>query len=253
MAGYEAPPGPYAGFQPSVQPIGLEMHQQPGYPLYDNGPGYPNPPSHDIYRPTNEYASYPNPSTPSYHHHGDSDSDNLPPVGFEGISKHQDPETATASGVKILEKSRESPVPPPDYNRPLEKDSHRVPLTSDVEMNSGEFMACENQMGKSMTFNVARTRGKDSDTLFFKDGKRRVDYILAYEIDTTKDREWQQKREEKRLTFEQNLERANLILEAEGIETSSNGKTAFIKIHAPWKVLIQGAEEMLMKMPIREN
>ena len=34
-------------------------------------------------------------------------------------------------------------------------------------------------------------------------------------------------------------------------QKSSNGKTAFIKIHAPWKVLIQGAEEMLMKMPIR--
>ena len=45
-----------------------------------------------------------------------------------------------------------------------------------------------------------------------------IDYILAYEIDTTKDREWQQKREEKRITFEQNLERANLELEAEGIE-----------------------------------
>ena len=45
-----------------------------------------------------------------------------------------------------------------------------------------------------------------------------IDYILAYEIDTTKDGEWQQKREEKRITFEQNLERANLELEAEGIE-----------------------------------
>ena len=45
-----------------------------------------------------------------------------------------------------------------------------------------------------------------------------VHYILAYEIDTTKDREWQQKREEKRLEFEANLERENLELEAGGIE-----------------------------------
>ena len=135
MAGYGPPPGPYVGFQPSVQPIGFELHQQPGHPPYDNGPGYPNPPSQDIYRPTtNEYASYPNPANPSYHHHGGDDSDNLPPVGFEGISMRQDPDVATASGVKIHEKSKESPVPPPDYNQPLERASHRVPSTSDVEL-----------------------------------------------------------------------------------------------------------------------
>ena len=52
-----------------------------------------------------------------------------------------------------------------------------------------------------------------------------LDYILAYEIDTTKDREWQQKREEKRITFEANLERENLELEAEGIEV----QVCFIK------------------------
>lgn len=34
-------------------------------------------------------------------------------------------------------------------------------------------------------------------------------------------------------------------------QNSSNGKTAYIKIHAPWKVLTRGAEEMLMKMPIK--
>lgn len=135
MAGYGPPPGPYVGFQPSVQPIGFELHQQPDYPPHNNGPGYPPP--QDIYRPTtNEYASYPNPAVPSYHHHGDGNSDNLPPVGFEGISKRQDPDTATASGVKLLEKTRESPVPPSDYNQPFEDDSHRVPLTTDVEVGA---------------------------------------------------------------------------------------------------------------------
>ena len=44
------------------------------------------------------------------------------------------------------------------------------------------------------------------------------DYILAYEIEFDKDAEWQQKREEKRREFEGNLEKANLELEAEGIE-----------------------------------
>lgn len=55
---------------------------------------------------------------------------------------------------------------------------------------------------------------------------RFLDYILAYEIDTTKDREWQQKREEKRIAFEANLERENLELEAEGIEVCD-----WLKLH----------------------
>lgn len=45
-----------------------------------------------------------------------------------------------------------------------------------------------------------------------------TDYILAYEVDNDKDAEWQRKREEKRREFEANLEKANLELEAEGIE-----------------------------------
>ena len=117
MAGYGPPPGPYAGFQPNVQPIGFEMHHQ-GYPPRDNRPGYPPPPPQDMYHPTrNEYNSYANPSpaiptptTPSYHKHGDENGDNLPPVGFEGISTPKDPDTATTSGVKLSD--RESPVPP---------------------------------------------------------------------------------------------------------------------------------------------
>ena len=49
-----------------------------------------------------------------------------------------------------------------------------------------------------------------------------LDYILAYEIDTGKDEDWQQKREEKRREFEANLEKAHLELEAEGIEVRKN-------------------------------
>ena len=35
------------------------------------------------------------------------------------------------------------------------------------------------------------------------------------------------------------------------LQSSHNGKTAFVKVHAPWKVLTRMAEEMLMKMPIK--
>lgn len=226
MAGYGQPPGPYPGFQPSAQPIGFEM-QQPAYPPRDNSLGYPPPPSQDIYQPhTNDYNSFNNQqvTVPSYHHHGYESRDNLPPVGFEGVGKPKDQDAATASGVKLDDREARSSET---------SSKHR----SDIEL----------------LVESPKKKQSNPNTLFFRDGKRRIDYILAYEIDTGKDEDWQQKREEKRSEFEANLVKAHLELEAEGIELSSNGKTAYIKVHAPWKVLAEGAEEMLMKMPIKEN
>lgn len=151
MAGYAPPPGPYLGFQPNAQPIGFEMHQ-PGYPPPNNGPGYPNPPAQDIYRPTTtEYPSYAKPATPSYHHHGDENADNLPPVGFEGISNHQDPETATASGVKLLESSRESP---PVYPQPLGEDSHRDVEVCNMTIFNNSFHAAARSCSLWQTLSV---------------------------------------------------------------------------------------------------
>lgn len=135
MAGYGPPPGPYGGFQASGgQPIGFEMHQQ-GYPPYDSRPGYPPPPPQDIYHPaTNDYNNFANPVTPSgpsYHHHGDENGDNLPPVGFEGIGSQKDQDTATTSGVKLVD--RESPVPPIS-SQPSRGGSHQMLVKPQVQV-----------------------------------------------------------------------------------------------------------------------
>ena len=129
MAGYGPPPGPYVGFQPSVQPIGFEMHQ-PAYPPHDNRPGYPPPPSRDIYHPSrNEYNTFSGPpatpTAPSYHHHGDENGDNLPPVGFEQVANQRDQDTATTSGVKLDD--RECPVPP-IYDQISDSESRELQL-----------------------------------------------------------------------------------------------------------------------------
>lgn len=127
MAGYGPPPGPYIGFQPGVQPIGFEMHNQ-GYPPPGNynSPGYPPPPPQDIYHPTrnDNFGSPATPAAPSYHNHGGENDDNLPPVGFEGIAKPKDQDTATTSGVKLHE--MESPVPPNESHSPKHRESHQV-------------------------------------------------------------------------------------------------------------------------------
>ena len=105
------------------------MHQPP-YPPHDNSPGYPPPPSRDIYHPsTNDYNTFSGPpatpTAPSYHHHGDENGDNLPPVGFEPIASQKDQDTATTSGVKLDD--RESPVPPINHDQISDSDSsHRL-------------------------------------------------------------------------------------------------------------------------------
>lgn len=37
------------------------------------------------------------------------------------------------------------------------------------------------------------------------------------------------------------------------MQESENGKTYFVKIHAPWEILITYAEVLNIKMPIKEN
>lgn len=60
MAGVGPPPGPYLGFQSSVQPIGFERFQLDNPAADDNRPaGSPLPPSQDTYQPTcNLNANY---------------------------------------------------------------------------------------------------------------------------------------------------------------------------------------------------
>lgn len=65
-----------------------------------------------------------------------------------------------------------------------------------------------------------------------------LDYILAYEIDTGKDEDWQQKREEKRSEFEANLVKAHLELEAEGIEVRKSQNDNKYKEHVKLVLLV---------------
>ncbi|XP_070544484.1 anoctamin-4-like isoform X5 [Ptychodera flava] len=99
---------------------------------------------------------------------------------------------------------------------------------------------------------------KEKQTLFFRDTKRRIDYVLAFEIsekdkDEEKD-EGDMKKESRRKEFQHNLEvEHGLELEIEDASQSADKKTCFVKIHANWEVLTTAAETMKLKMPIQEN
>ncbi|KAM8939067.1 anoctamin-3 isoform 2-T2 [Pelodytes ibericus] len=75
--------------------------------------------------------------------------------------------------------------------------------------------------------------------LFFKDGIKRIDYILVYKKSSTQI--------EKRSTFEKNLRAEGLMLEREPAIT--NNDIMFVKIHCPWDSLCKYAERMNIRMP----
>uniref|UniRef100_A0A452GTV9 Anoctamin n=1 Tax=Gopherus agassizii TaxID=38772 RepID=A0A452GTV9_9SAUR len=82
-----------------------------------------------------------------------------------------------------------------------------------------------------------------SSGLFFKDGKKRIDYILVYKKSSLQI--------EKRNTFEKNLRAEGLMLEREPAITSTD--IMFVKIHCPWDTLCKYAERMNIRMPFRKK
>ncbi|EGV92215.1 Anoctamin-5, partial [Cricetulus griseus] len=89
---------------------------------------------------------------------------------------------------------------------------------------------------------------QSKDSIFFRDGTRQIDFVLSYVEDTKKDSEL---KAERRREFEQNLRKTGLELEIEDKSNSEDGKTFFVKIHAPWEVLLTYAEVLGIKMPIK--
>ncbi|XP_057612456.1 anoctamin-5 [Chionomys nivalis] len=89
---------------------------------------------------------------------------------------------------------------------------------------------------------------QSKDSIFFRDGVRQIDFVLSYVEDVKKDAEL---KAERRREFELNLRKTGLELEIEDKMNSEDGKTFFVKIHAPWEVLVTYAEVLGIKMPIK--
>lgn len=90
---------------------------------------------------------------------------------------------------------------------------------------------------------------QSKDSVFFRDGVRRIDFVLSY-VD---DKEGDRKQEEKRRIYEANLVKVGLELETEDKSESDDGKTYFVKIHAPWEVLATYADVLKIKVPFKAN
>ncbi|KAM7414737.1 hypothetical protein PAMA_019510 [Pampus argenteus] len=108
----------------------------------------------------------------------------------------------------------------------------------------GSSSAGSLQQGQS----VIDKQQQSKDSVFFRDGLRRVDFVLSYVDD--KDCE---KKQERRKVYEANLENVGLELEIEDKSESEDGKTYFVKIHAPWEVLATYADVLKIKVPFKVN
>ncbi|XP_015249249.1 PREDICTED: anoctamin-3-like [Cyprinodon variegatus] len=90
---------------------------------------------------------------------------------------------------------------------------------------------------------VQGKKQSESSGLFFRDGKKRIDYILVYKKSSPQ--------VEKRCTFEKNLRAEGLMLEKE--PSLTNNDIMFVKVHATWDTLCKYAEQMNIRMPFRKK
>lgn len=85
-------------------------------------------------------------------------------------------------------------------------------------------------------------------SFFFDDGVRRIDFILVYNKATKSPSEKDVIFKACRKQFESNLRDEGLELEY----AKDRSGLKFVKIHAPWDVLIRYAEIMKLKMPMKQ-
>ncbi|XP_019934199.2 anoctamin-5 isoform X1 [Paralichthys olivaceus] len=89
---------------------------------------------------------------------------------------------------------------------------------------------------------------QSKDSVFFRDGLRRIDFVLSYGDEKDGER-----KQERRRVYEANLAKVGLQLETEDKSESEDGKTYFVKIHAPWEVLATYADVLKIKVPFKVN
>ncbi|PSN52662.1 hypothetical protein C0J52_06028 [Blattella germanica] len=93
----------------------------------------------------------------------------------------------------------------------------------------------------------------NTETLLFRDGKRRIDMVLVYEEEDYGVMTLAEvTRREMRRVFQENLVKEGLELELEEKDMAFDQEKYFLKVHVPWKALTRYAEVMNMKMPIKE-
>ncbi|RXN05125.1 anoctamin-5-like isoform X1 [Labeo rohita] len=121
-------------------------------------------------------------------------------------------------------------------------------LDSQIEGNNGSINSISDRGTQLPGHREIDKFGQNRDSVFFRDGVRRIDFVLSYVDDKDGD-----KKAERRREFEANLEKAGLELETEDKSASDDRKTYYLKIHAPWEVLATYADVLKIKVPFKAS
>ncbi|XP_023649648.2 anoctamin-5 isoform X2 [Paramormyrops kingsleyae] len=133
----------------------------------------------------------------------------------------------------------------------LQENTVLIEMENAVDSHDGEdnsamsLTLTSNREPRSTGNSDTETERQTQDSIFFRDGIRRIDFVLSHVKDRSEDGnrklDWRRK-------FEANLMEEGLELEKE--ESPDNErKVFFVKIHAPWNVLTKYADKLKVKVP----
>ncbi|XP_033610717.1 anoctamin-4 isoform X5 [Cryptotermes secundus] len=121
-----------------------------------------------------------------------------------------------------------------------------------VEQSVGTAVKSQDASSYSNSSHIECQKLPDTETLLFRDGKRRIDMVLVYEEEDYGVMTFAEvTRREMRRVFQENLIKEGLELELEEKQMAFDQEKFFLKVHVPWKALTRYAEVMNMKMPIK--
>ncbi|XP_063640007.1 anoctamin-5 isoform X16 [Pan troglodytes] len=138
----------------------------------------------------------------------------------------------------------------PDLLEVLAEEGEKVNKHIDYSFQMSESLSSRETSFLINEETMFQKNQQSKDSIFFRDGIRQIDFVLSYVDDVKKDSEL---KAERRKEFETNLRKTGLELEIEDKRDSEDGRTYFVKIHAPWEVLVTYAEVLGIKMPIKES
>ncbi|XP_045615890.1 anoctamin-4 isoform X2 [Procambarus clarkii] len=158
-----------------------------------------------------------------------------------------------SGSTRAMRTTKRNPTPSREVNSSSSYESVQLPGCIADEMRP--LAASDTLQAKYDSYSELYKVHKDTDvrkvrktveTLFFRDNKKQIDFVLVYR------EEEDPVHIEQRRVFEQNLKEEGLDLETEDKNQSQDGLTYFVKVHAPWDLLVRYAEIMNIKKPIKK-
>lgn len=116
----------------------------------------------------------------------------------------------------------------------------------EVDVADGPFEKVNVSDGVDAPRNIFDNKKSENESLYFNDGKRSIDFVLAWKRPEVRNTE-EKINEIKRAIFEENLRNEGLE-----VETEEEGDLYFVKLHAPLEVLRRYAEILKLRMPMKE-